>query len=314
MFKRWVVNRRYPLLLALLVAAAAGVALVGSSFGGSTNRSRPLPIGFTEGFGNEKVLAFAYPQQFFCTDERLDDLDGPGHRGDGRVAAVDPDEFQDPGIGPPGSPCIVGESGSGSLPQIDPTGRPISNVLKVWALLPFFDSEDPDAFIDAFDPTPEDGVDVQCPEPGVPNTQHHGTFSTCTMHPSTLHAEPVVGSLLRGLVCGMNAEVPGCPTGTAPGGDIPIPNHSHIIDGDSFNPVWWQTIAIRVFDRSIWPDFDGRCPANPAGGRPCLTSLRALRDAQARPFAANPLGTGTQAGPDTASNVFLFFDSQQEQN
>jgi hypothetical protein len=39
------------------------------------------------------------------------------------------------------------------------------------------------------------------------------------MHPSTLHAEPVVQSF-------------GVPLG-APEGDIPLPNHSHIIDGDS---------------------------------------------------------------------------------
>jgi hypothetical protein len=58
---------------------------------------------------------------------------------------------------------------------------------------------------------------------------------------------------------------------------------------------------VRVFDERIWPDFNGRCPANPQGGRPCLISVQALRDAQA---------TG-QAEPDTPSNVFLFFDSRK---
>jgi hypothetical protein len=97
------------------------------------------------------------------------------------------------------------------------------------------------------------------------------------MHPSTLHAEPIGA------------------------GDIPLPNHSHIIDGDSFNPIWWQTIAVRVFDRRIWPDLNGRCPANPQGGRPCLTSLDALRTAQQR----------GQASPDVVTNIWLFFDSNQ---
>jgi hypothetical protein len=56
-----------------------------------------------------------------------------------------------------------------------------------------------------------------------------------------------------------------------------------------------------VFDRRIWPNPDGDCPANPEGGEPCLTSLDALREAQAR----------GQAGPDVPTNVWLFFDSKQ---
>src|ERR687896_512504 len=238
------------LLSTPVVVLAAGVALAGTSVGSGDERQRPHPAGFTEGYGNEKVVVFKYPQSFYCNDELGDDLDGPGHRGDGVPAERDPGEFQSPETGPPGSPCIVGETGSGSLPRMDPTGRPVQNAEPVWAILPFFDSED------------------------------RGTFGTCTMHPSSLHAEPVVA---------LGA------------GDIALPNHSHIIDGDSFNPIWWQTIAVRVLDRAIWPDFDGKCPANPQGGRPCLTSLAALREAQAR----------GQASTDTESNVWLFFDSAQ---
>ncbi len=267
-------------LLVTLVATAGAALLAASSVGSDeSNRQRPHPPGFTEGYGNEKVVAFKYPQQWYCNDELGDDLDGPGHRGDGVPVERDPDEHQHPAMGPPGSPCIVGDTGSGSLPRIDPTGRPLANSEPVWAILPFFDSEDPDLVIDAVDPTTDDNVDHQCPEPGLPYTQHKGEFGTCTMHPSTLHAEPIVA---------LGA------------GDIALPNHSHIIDGDNFNPIWWQTIAVRVFDRAIWPDFDGRCPANPRGGRPCLTSLQALREAQAR----------GQASPDTPSNVWLFFDSR----
>ena len=80
----------------------------------------------------------------------------------------------------------------------------------MWAILPFFDSEDPDPVIDAVDPTTDDNVDHQCPEPGLPYTQHRGEFGTCTMHPSNLHAEPIVA---------LGA------------GDIVLPNHSHIIEG-----------------------------------------------------------------------------------
>ena len=111
------------------------------------------------------------------------------------------------------------------------------------------------------------------------------------MHPSTLHVEPVLGSLLAGL--------------SVPGGHIALPNHSHIVRNSavSINPVWWQVISVRVDDQSIWPDFNGRCPANPRGGEPCLTSVDALREAQRR----------GQAGPDTRTNVWLFFDSKEVQ-
>ena len=259
----------------LIPLLGIGLALSTSAVSQSGNGTpRPHPLGHTEGFGNEKVLDFQYGQQFFCTDELGDDLDGPAHEGDGRVSAVDPDEFQVPAQGPPGSPCIVGRTRSGSLPRIAPDGTPVANAEPVWAIVPFFDA-DGDGIIDAVDPTP--GEQVQCPEPGPPYTEHKGVFGTCTDHPSTLHAEPA------GL------------------GDIPLPNHSHIIDGDSFNHIWWQTIAVRVFDRSIWPDADGRCPANPAGGEPCLISLAALRAAQAK----------GQAGPDVKSNVWLWFNANQ---
>jgi hypothetical protein len=288
---RWVLSA----IVGALVATLGGTAL-GSGPGSDTgpgsstsggDRPRPHPAGFTEGFGNEKVLSFRYDQQFFCTDDRGDDLDGPGHEGDGLRSERDPDEFQHPAMGPPGSPCIVGETDSGSLPKIDPTGRPAEQAEKVWAILPFFDStEDPDATLEVVEaPVPtEPAADLQCPEPGQPFTEHKGTFGTCTMHPSNLHVEPSL------------AELP-FPN---PAGDIPLPNHSHIIDGDNFNPIWWLTIAVRVTDERIWPDVNGGCPASPRGGEPCLTSLASLRDAQAK----------GQAGPDVPSNVWLFFDSR----
>ena len=286
------------------LAALAVVAVLAGTAVGLEGRSRPHAIGRNEGYGNRIVTAFEYPQNFFCTVELRDDLDGPGHNGDGFVAAQDPAEFQEPSVGPPGSPCIVGETARGSLPTIDPTGRPVANAEKVWAILPFFDRNangvldvvDPAACLPNACPTP-----VQCPEPGPPFTRHGtgtaqsspepggtGGFGTCAMHPSTLHVEPVVNSLFAGV--------------SLPGPHIPLPNHSHIVrDGAvSINPVWWQVISVRVQDQAIWPDFNGRCPANPAGGDPCLTSLAALRRAQA---------TG-QAGPDVATNAWLFFDSQ----
>jgi hypothetical protein len=286
--------RKTLLLASPLVAIGAVVLGVATMSHGTHNPpSRPHPIAHNEGFGNFKVSVFFYPQNFFCTDEPFDDLDGPGHNGDGVVAAQDPDEFQEPSVGPPGSPCIVGETARGSLPTIDPTGRPVANAEPVWAILPFFD-RNRNGVLDVLDPTvtgPASLTPVQCPEPGPPFTQHVGAFGTCAMHPSTLHVEPVVSSLLAGL--------------SVPGGHIPLPNHSHIVrDGAvNINPVWWQVISVRVDDERIWPDFNGRCPANPRGGSPCLASLQALRDAQAR----------GQAGPDTETNLWLFFDSHEVQ-
>ena len=281
------------LAAAATLAAAAGGVLASASHGTHNPPSRPHPIAHNEGFGNSKVTAFFYPQNFFCTDEWNDDLDGPGHNGDGTVAAQDPDEFQEPSVGPPGAPCIVGKTARGSLPTIDPTGRPVANAEPVWAILPFFD-RNANGVLDVVDPTvtgPASPTPVQCPEPGPPFTQHVGPFGTCAMHPSTLHVEPVVGSLLAGI--------------SPPGPHIALPNHSHIVrDGAvNINPVWWQVISVRVDDQSIWPDFNGRCPANPRGGRPCLTSLQALREAQA----------SGRAGPDTPTNVWLFFDSHEVQ-
>jgi hypothetical protein len=126
-----------------------------------------------------KVFSFRFDQQFFCTDDRGDDLDGPGQGGDGLRSERDPDEFQHPAMGPPGSPCIVGATESGSLPRSIRPASPRSRREKVWAILPFFDSmEDPDATLEVVEaPFPtEPAADVQCPELGPPLTEHKGTL------------------------------------------------------------------------------------------------------------------------------------------
>src|SRR3712207_6349887 len=96
-----------PLVVSAATLAAVALALGYASVGHGTHNppSRPHPIAHNEGFGNEKVTVFFYPQNFFCTAEWNDDLDGPGHNGDGVVAAQDPDEYQEPSVGPPGAPC-----------------------------------------------------------------------------------------------------------------------------------------------------------------------------------------------------------------
>ena len=258
-------------LLALTVAAASLGVIAFGLVGGATasdTPTRPIKVNQTDGYGDGEVVVFTYFQNFHCTTEPFVDLDGPNHRGDGKVAAVDPEEFQTP-------PCILGDSGSGSLPLVDPAGDPISGTEPLFVIVPFFDANG--------DGTPEavaahPAVDVQCPEPGPPLSQHKGDFGTCTMHPTTLHAEPA----------GLS--------------DIPLVNHSHIIDGKNFGAIWWQVIAVLVTDRTVWPDVNGRCPADPSGNSgKCLTSVNSLRNAQ----------KAGKASGDVPSNFFLFFDSRE---
>jgi len=260
-------RRIFPALFLMAVLAASTVA--------AQTPSRPINVNQTDAYGNERLLAFTYFMNFQCVHQPFDDLDN-----NGRVAAVDPNEFQSPR-------CVVGRA-----PRIDPTGKPISNTEPLFVIVPFFDADgDGEAaspelgaalrslfgFVpDAFDPTP--GVPVQCPEPGLPLTKHKGEFGTCTMHPSTLDLGPVLGQL--GAV----------PAGTAV--KVPTPNHSHIIDGGNFGAIWWQVIVVLVTDPTIWPDVNGTRG---------LTSVDALRAAQA----------SGQASADIPSNFFLFFDSRQ---
>ena len=263
-------RKTLPVLLLTVVACAVPAA--------AQTPSRPIRVNQTDGYGNERLLAFTYFMNFQCVHEPFDDLDQ-----NGQAPAVDPPEFQSPR-------CVVGKSSS-----IDPTGKPVSNTEPLYVLVPFFDADNDGqaasdglatalrglfGFVpDGFDPTP--GVAVQCPEPGPPLTQHTGAFGSCTMHPTTLDLGPVLGQL--GAV----------PRGTAV--QVPTPNHSHIVDGGNFGAIWWQIIVVLVTDPSIWPDVQGTVG---------LTSVDALRDAQAR----------GQASADIPSNFFLFFDSRQFQH
>lgn len=254
---------------AVLTAATLGVAQSPST------PTYPLQVNQTEGFSKGEVVVFSYLMNFHCTHEPFADLDH-----NGKVAAVDPDEFQRPR-------CVAGIQ-----PGLDPAGKPIDKTATLYVLVPFFDADnDGEAatpelaaalkqlfgFVpDAFDPTP--GVPVQCPEPGGNVTQQKGAFGTCTMHASMLDLGPVLSQL--GVV----------PAGTAV--QVPTPNHSHLISQPVSQPIWWQIKSVLVRDRSAWPAADG------SSG---ITSIEALHQAQ----AAN------QASADVPTNFFLFFGSQK---
>src|SRR5471032_772988 len=260
-----------------LLAATAGVVTVSLTTGSAVSDSTPThPIGAnqTEGYGNDRLLAFTYGQNFSCIHQPGDDLDH-----NGQPADLDPAEFQAPH-------CTAGIQ-----PTIDPTGKPIAETDPIYVIVPFFDGDNDGEAADglaptlkslfgivpdAFDPTP--GEAVQCPEPGPPLTAHKGPFGTCTMHTSKIDLGPVLHSL--GLIPA-NQVV-----------QLPTPNHSHIIPGGNFNTEWWKVVVVLVTDKSVWPN---------AAGTTGITSVDKLRAAQ-------------QAGkalPDVPTNFFLFFDSRQ---
>lgn len=254
-----------------------GLNALAADDGAKDNTKRPLAVNQTEGFAQGELLVFTYFQNFDCIHQPFDDLDH-----NGQVAAVDPNEFQR-------TICTVGRGST-----IDPTGQPIQNTQKLYVISPFFgDDKDPnDAFTpqlgqallslfgfipEAFKTHPD--VAVQCPEPGLPATQHAGMPGTCTMHTTQTDLGPALAKL---------GKVP-------PNTSVIVPtlNHSHIIDGKNFGPVWWEIISVLVTDPAAWPSADGKSG---------ITSLDALRAAQA----------AGQAAGDQPTNFFLFFDAQPE--
>lgn len=272
---------------------AMGITAIGLLFSigaGAADPVRPIEVNQTDGFGNERLVAFTYFMNFDCVHGPFDNFDkNTDESGQPKVAAVDPDQFQtaNPKNGQTSS-CVVGVESA-----LDPAGRRVEQTEKLFVIVPFFDADgDSEAapipglkqalidlfgFVpDAFDPTP--GVPVQCPEPGpeLGLTKHKGDFGTCTMHPKTVDLGPVLG---------MSSPL-----------NVPLPNHSHIIRGANFGAVWWQIIVVLVKDQSLWPDVDGTRG---------LTSVDALRAAQ----ADDPLQV--RISPDIPSNFFLFFDSRQ---
>lgn len=257
-----------------LLALAATLFLLASA---SVGQEHKIKANQTEGFGKGQELVFTYTQQFYCTHEPFQDLNH-----NGRVAAVDPNEFQR-------SICAVGEQ-----PTIDPTGAPVSQTDKLFVIVPFFgNSKDPeDAFneelgeklIKLFGFIPEafkkhPAVPVQCPEPGAPETTHKGMPGTCTMHTTRLDLGPVLAKL---------GKVP-------PNTNFFVPsvNHSHILNETMQSAVWWHVISVLVTDPNAWPDEEGTKGIN---------SVDALRAAQA----------AHQAGPDAPTNFFLFFSANLE--
>lgn len=284
----------------LLVALVAALAVAGASATAGLaqdtgdNDVRPLKVNQTEGFAVGGTQVFTYGQNFHCTVEPFDDLDGLGRQGDGVPAASDPDEMIL-------NSCIAGETRGGSEPAIDPSGVPVSRARKFWAIVPTFDANG-NGIPEALDPNP--GVDLQCPQ--------RGQVGACTTHPSFVLVDPVIDEVAESLT-GLRdlpnplANLPRLPSvppvaplalpTVSPGVAIPLPSHSHIVETAHDDQVWWQIIVVLVHDRAVWPSFDGACPA---GRDRCLTSLDALRASQA----------AGGSGRDIPTNIWLFFANQ----
>lgn len=269
---------------------AAGIILLGTiASAQSPQPSYPLHPNQTEGYAKGQVIAFTYGENYACVVDPNDDLNN-----DGLAADVEPDEYN-PSIatvgplqGQPYSHCLLSFS-----PQIDPAGGPVAKTAKLYVLVPFFgnDTNPNDAFtpelggalISIFGTVPEafrttPSVPVQCPEPGLPRTQHHGQPGTCTMHTVTLDFARILDSTL------------GLPAGTP----LPLqtPNHSHIISSTNNSPSWWQVVSVLVTDASAWPNADGTSG---------ITSVASMQAAQA----------AGKASADIPTNFFLFFGSHQ---
>jgi hypothetical protein len=270
--RRWLVIPTVLGISTLLVTMVAGAS--------STPPTRPLALNQTDGYAQGQLTAFTYFMNFDCVEGPNEDLDH-----NGKVMAADPAEVNGPH-------CVAAHQ-----PPLDPTGQPVSNTEKLFVIVPFFETNTgydqaanglgptlrslfgitPDAFKTPAPGRPDLVAPVQCPEPGMPLTQLHGEFGTCTTHTNTVDLGPLLAALGK------------VPANTVV--RLPTPNHSHIIRGADFDRVWWQVVVDLVSDRSVWPNVEGTQG---------LTSVDALRAAQAR----------GQVSADVPTNFFLFFDSQ----
>ena len=266
--------------LAGLTAALAAYGVTASaSSGSSADPSRPIRVDQTDGYADGGVVVFTYGQNYQCVHQPSDDRDG-----DGVPAAKDPGEFQKP----------ICEVGFGTKVGIDPAGEPAGETEDLFVIVPFFDADhDGEAagglaptlstifgglVPDAFDPTP--GVPVQCPEPGGTLSKQKGEFGTCTMHPSQLDYAQLLSEVRPDLFAGLkNLE-------------LPLVNHSHIIRGKNFEPVWWRLKVVLVTNQAAWPDVNG------------TKGIRSVEDIAAAQASGKALAT-------INSNFFLFFNSRE---
>ena len=232
---------------------------------------RPLR-NMVEGYAEGQVVAIEYLTTFYCPTTPSSDLDGPFGHGNGHPQSQDPGEYQVP-------TCFVGDTGTGSVLPPDLHHAAFPGAKTFFGLAPWFpgpnEASGPPAAA-AMSNTPASDVDTQCSEPGPPITEHQGKRGTCLMHPSTLRVAKIFDDPSR-----------------QPPDPLIGAQHSHLLPETSALPEWWNLRGVAIYDRSIWPDRDGNCPAGPPH---CVTSIAAMREAQK---------TG-QASIDVPSNLYWY--------
>ena len=230
---------------------------------------RPIPEGMLEAYGEGRVVALEYHQTFYCPTTPSSDLDPPFGHGDGHPESEEPEEYQVP-------PCFFGDTGTGSVLPADLRAAAFPNVKTFWGMAPFFGTALGTAN------SPASDVFTHCTEPGPPITRRKGQLGTCLMHPSTLRFAKIFADPTR-----------------QPPDPVVLPQHSHLVPEVSSRGAWWNQRGVAIYDRAIWPDADGNCPAGPPH---CVTSIAALRAAQK---------TG-QASIDVPSNVYFYMTVHPE--
>jgi hypothetical protein len=239
---------------------------------------RPLH-NMVEGYAEGRVVAIEYLTTFYCPTMPSSDLDGPFGHGDGHPQSEEPGEYQVP-------TCFFGDTRTGSILTPDLQQREFPGVKTFFGLAPWFPgpagaSGPPAAAATAN--TPATDVDTQCSEPGPPITDRQGQRGTCLMHPSVLRIAKVFDDPSR-----------------QPPDPLIGAMHSHLFPETTSLPAWWNIRGVAIYDRSIWPDHDGHCPAGPPR---CVTSVAAMRAAQQ---------TG-QASIDFPSNIYWYMAVHPEE-
>jgi hypothetical protein len=271
-------------VLAMLIMGAIVLPAPRMDVARAEGQARPLPVhrplhNMVEGYAEGSVVAIEYLQTFYCPTTPSSDLEPPFGHGDGHPQSEDPSEYQVP-------PCFVGDTGTGSILPDDLNAGAFPGVKTFFGLAPWFGAPSPTG-----PPTapwsangPASDVDTQCTEPGPPITDHRGHTGTCLMHPSTLRFAKIFDDPNR-----------------QPPDPVAMPAHSHLLPETSAAPGWWNIRGVQVYDRSIWPDRDGNCPAGPPR---CVTSIAAMQAAQK---------TG-QASIDQPSNLYWYMSVHPEEH
>ncbi len=261
------------LLASAPVLFTAGVLALSSPPGageaGQAPVRRPIPANMLEAYAEGQVVALEYHQLYYCPTRPDSDLEPPFGAGDGHPQSEDPTEYQTPN-------CFFGDTGTGSVLPDDLRAAAFPGVKTFYGIAPFFGTALGDAN------SPASDIQTHCSEPGPPITHHQGERGTCLMHPSILRFAHIFDDPAK-----------------QPADPIVLPQHSHLITETSSPAGWWNQRGVAVYDRAIWPDWDGNCPAGPPA---CVTSLAALREAQK---------TG-QASIDVPSNVYFYLSVHPE--